>query len=198
MAQAQNTRADLQQARAKIEAQRGAVDVARAQSRPDLFAEIASDTWSIDRNPWQSRNLGLQMRLTFPLIDGGSHRAAVDRAREQVNEQAADYEALKRTISEEVARAAAELTSARKIVLNYQQAILPRTEELLRTSRSGFETGLTSFVDVLDAQRVYRQTQTELQTALFDAIRLQIVLERVLGTVPGLLPVTPETSRPRK
>lgn len=186
-----DSRPELREARARIEASHGSVDVARTKGRPDLAAEIASDIWSMDRRPLQSRNLGLQMRLTIPLVDGGAQRAGVDRARALVREQEAGLEVLRRTISVEVQRAAAELTATRQIVLNYRQSILPRAEELLRTSRAGFEAGLTPFSDVFEAQRVLRLTRTEYQTALYDALRARAALDRAVGAVPGLAPAKP-------
>jgi outer membrane protein TolC len=92
----------------------------------------------------------------------------------------------------ELERAAAALAAAREVALGYQSGILPRTEELLRSTRAGYEAGLTSFLEVLEAQRVARQTQAEYQAALFEAIRARIALDRALGVVPGL---TTETRR---
>jgi len=70
--------------------------------------------------------------------------------------------------------------------VNYEQTVLPRTEELVRATRTGYESGLTSFLEVLEAQRVARQTQAEYQAALFSAVRARIALDQAVGVVPGL------------
>jgi outer membrane protein TolC len=123
----------------------------------------------------------------------------VDRAQAGVREQEAELAARTRTLSIEVQQAAAALTAAREAALGYQTTILPRTQELLRATRAGFDTGLTSFLEVLEAQRVARLTQTEYLTALFEATRARIALDRALGAGPGLTPtpVSPERS-PRR
>lgn len=187
--QAQRQRPELVAARGRIEARRGDVAVARAQRRPELFAEVASDIWSLDRDPWNRRNLGFQARLSFPLFDRGRLRAGEERAQAGVREQEAEMAAVTRATSLEVQQAAAQLTAAREIARSYETTILPRTQELLRATRAGFDTGLTSFVEVLEAQRVARLTQTEYLTALFEATRARIALDRALGAVPGLAPV---------
>jgi cobalt-zinc-cadmium efflux system outer membrane protein len=194
--QALRSRPELAAGRGMIEARRGEVAVARTQRRPELFAELASDVWSVDRDPLNSRNIGLQARLAFPLFDRGRLRAEVDRARAGVREQEAELASTARALEIEIRRAAAELTAARSVALGYQTAILPRTQELLRATRSGFENGLTSFLEVLEAQRLARQTQTEYLNALFEATRARIALDRALGALPGLAPtpVTPERS----
>jgi outer membrane protein TolC len=188
--QARRLRPELSVARGRIEAQRGEVAIARAQRRPELFAEVASDFWSLDRDAFRSRNLGFQARLSFPLFDRGRLRSGVERAQAGVREQEAELAATTRTLTLEIERAVADLTAAREIALNYQTTILPRTQELLRATRAGFDTGLMSFLEVLEAQRVTRQTQTEYLTALFEATRALIALDRALGTIPGLTPAT--------
>ncbi len=199
LARALTCRPELAIGSALVAARRGEVDVARAQRRPVLTVELAADTWSLDRDRFRSGNLGFQARLAFPLLDRGRLRADVDGARSEVRAQEADLQVLRREIVLEVEAAAADLKAAREIALNYQLTIIPRTQDLLRSTRAGFDVGLTSFLDVLDAQRVVRQTQVEYLTALFDAVRARAALDQAVGTVPGL-PVTvamPERS-PRK
>jgi multidrug efflux system outer membrane protein len=192
VAQAQRLRPELAVVRGLLEARRGEVAVARAGRRPELFAELASDAWSLDRDPFNGRNFGVQARLSFPLFDRGRLRAGVDRAQAGVREQEAELAATSRTLGIEIQRAAAELSAAREVALNYQTAILPRTQELLAATRAGFDAGLTSFLEVLEAQRLARQTQTEYLNSLFEATRARIALDRALGVIRGLTPGTPQ------
>ncbi len=184
--QAARDRPELAALRGQVRAQEGEVAVARAQRRPELFADFATDIWSLDRDPLRTRNLGLQARLSFPLFDRGRLRAEEARARAGVREQEAELQVGVQALHREVERAAAELTAAREVALNYRDAILPRTQELLRVTQAGFAAGLSTFLDVLEAQRVVRQTQVEYQNALFDAVRARIALDRALGAAPGL------------
>jgi cobalt-zinc-cadmium efflux system outer membrane protein len=177
-------RPDLQIARARLEARRGSVEAARAQGRPFLAAEVPADIWSLDRDPFQSEDLGFQVRLSMPLFAGSVRRAEVDRARASVREGEAELETETRAAAIEIARAAAELEAARSVALTYQERILPRSQELLSASERGFEQGLSSYLEVLEAQRVARQTRSEGLVALFEAVRARIALDRALGTLP--------------
>lgn len=188
---AERSRPEVQVARGLVAARRGEVDLARAERRPELFAELAMDAWSLDREPFNSRDLGFQARLAFPLLDRGRLRAEVARARSGVAAQEAELESVRRALRVEVTAAAAELSAARAAVLAYQEQVLPRSRELLRATRAGFEAGLTSFLEVLEAQRLARQTRTEYENTLFEAVRARIALDRALGRMPGL----PEQSR---
>lgn len=195
MAQAERTRPDLAAAHARIEARRGVLDVAHAARRPDLSAEVATDFWSLDRssngNRFGSDTIGLQARLSFPLGGDGALRAGVERARAEVAAAEAARDALRRAVRVEVERLAAELAAAREVALNYEQSVLPRTRELVQATRAGYESGLSSFVEVLEAQRVARQTYAEYQAALFSAVRTGIALDQAIGVVPGLAASSP-------
>ncbi|MGV3724075.1 MAG: TolC family protein, partial [Actinomycetota bacterium] len=130
---------------------------------------------------------------------GTAYLPVVDRARAGVREQEAELAVASRAIGIEIQRAAAELSAAREIALNYQTTILPRTQELLRATRAGFDSGLTSFLEVLEAQRLSRMTQTEYLNALFEAVRARVALDQALGSAPGLAPATEIPDRsPRK
>ena len=180
-------RPEIAEAQGRIAARRGDVTVARAQGGPELFAELATDFWSVDRREsWNSRNVGIQARFSFPLVDGGAIRNNVRRAEAGVREQDAELAVITRQITMEVERAYAEARSANEVVANYQRTILPRTEDLLRATRTGFETGLSSFLEVLEVQRSARMTLAEYQSALFAAARSRIQLERATASIPGL------------
>jgi cobalt-zinc-cadmium efflux system outer membrane protein len=187
------SRPELTFIKALIEAKRGEVDIARAAGRPDLYTDVVGDIWSMDRaSSLQNRNrttgtLGFQVRLGFPLWDRGSLRADVDRAKASVQAEEAEGESLRRRLTIEVERTTAELSSARAVVLNYQQSILPQSVDLLKAVRSGFESGITSFLEVLEAQRVLRQTQVEYQNALYEATRAMVNLDKAIGVLPGTL-----------
>jgi outer membrane protein, heavy metal efflux system len=193
--QAVQQRPELAVIQGRVQARQGEVAVARSLRRPELFADFATDIWSLDRDPLQSRNLGLQARLAFPLLDRGRLRAAVDQARAGVREQEAALQAARRTLTVEVERGATELMAAREVAVNYQTTILPRSLELLGATQRGFEVGLSTFLEVLEAQRLVRQTQVEYQNALFDAVRARIALDRSVGAVPGLALSTPTNER---
>lgn len=204
IATALKTRPDVVAALALVASRRGGVEVARAQGRPLLFADLTADLWSLDRSSWDRRTssgnlplVGVQARVSFPLGRDPVQRADVERARAAVAEQEAEVEAIRRAIAIEIERAVTALTATREIAARYQSDILPKAEELVRATRTGYDSGLSTFLDVLDAQRVLRQTQVEYQTALYDAVRARATLDTSLGVIEGLAPasVTPANTK---
>lgn len=197
------TRPDIAAVVAGITARRGAVNVARAQGKPLLYAEIAADFWSVDRYSWDRRTasgnlplVGFQARLSFPLGQDRAQRAEVARAQAALLEQEAEVEAIRRTVAIEIERLAAELTAAREVATRYQRTIVPKAEELARATRGGFENGLSSFIEVLEAQRVLRQAQVESLNALYDAVRVRLTLDAALGVSPDPIPAPATKATP--
>ena len=181
-------------AQERLAARRGEVEVARSLLKPTLFAEVASDFWSLNRRPFRGNGLGIQARLSFPLGHDRTGRAEVERARASVAEGEAELEGVRRSIALEIEGAAATLSAAQKVARNYEQTLLPRTRELHNATRSGFESGLVSFLEVLEALRVLRTVQVERQNALFEALRARLALDAALGLNP--LTANPENSAP--
>lgn len=192
-------RPDVALALAEVDAQRGEVALNRSQGGPQLFADLAGDFWSLDGSSWRRRtaagNLplaGFQARLSFPLGRDPLQHTELARARADLAEREAQAETLRRAVAADVERRAGELTTALALIQRHQEEILPRSLELARATRAGFDSGISTFLEVLEAERVLRQTRTELLTALYDAVRARIDLDVALA-MPTLL--NPETSR---
>ena len=189
VAQATETRPEVQAAEQTLLSRRAQVDLARAQRRPEVTAELPFGRWSLTeafRDPIKAGDFGLQVHVRFPLFDRGTLRAEVGRARAGVAEQQALVAAARRSSVSQIQQAAALLTGAIRVTENYRTAVLPQAEEALQIARNGYTQGFTSFLEVLEAQRAYRQVQVEYLTALYDAARGQATLDRALGVVPGV------------
>jgi outer membrane protein TolC len=183
LTQALLNRAEVARARTLVEVAEAEVGIARANRRPSLYGGVSADIWSLDRNPFQSQNLGLQAFLSFPLLDRGSLRADEARTRALVSAAQREVEAVKQQVRIEVTRAAQELGPRLRVAANYRTQILPQSQELLDATRRGYEAGLSTLLDVVDAQRTARLTRTEHLNALHDALRADLELRRAAGTL---------------
>ena len=184
LARAKSQRPELAQARALLQAREGDVSLARTLSKPTLSADLATDFWSLDRqrNP---RPLGVQLRYSLPVGKNPLQQAQVQRAQAERAAQSAETATREQGVAIEVERAAATLRATRTAALSYEAEVLPRVERLLAATRKGFDDGLTSFVEVLEAQRVARTSRQEYETLLFDALRARLALDAALGENPS-------------
>lgn len=189
MALALTNRAEVRMARALLAESQAGVAIARSAGRPSLTAGIAADVWSIDRRRSRSNPVGLQVLFGLPVFDRGS--IAQEQRRTELLARAAEAEvaAAEQAVRAELARISGEFEARRQVALNYRTKVLPTVQQLVSASRLGYESGLTTLIELVDAQRAARQTRTEYLTALFQALTAEIDLRRAAGVLaPAMEP----------
>lgn len=163
-------------------------------TRPDLLARTAAERAAerIVRDSWlewipfptfsfdpsivtpsglfqPSRTWRFSISMTQPLFDGGERRAA-RRVRESALESA------KLAFTETAIRARAEVRIARDALDSLERVLatartgVEQAGEVLRITTSAFEVGATTNIEVLDAQRLSRDSETAAAIAE-DAVR---------------------------
>jgi cobalt-zinc-cadmium efflux system outer membrane protein len=173
-------RPDLISARLTRQAREAALHGARAASQPDFFVEARHSTL----DPTIGGN-SLRIGITLPLADFGRNKADASAASAAVKEQQALLDETTRTALLDVETAYRNMEQARKAVDSFQAGRLNRSKELLDMARTGYENGANSFLELLDAQQVYRTEQTDYTRALTAYNTALAALERAVG---GKLP----------
>ena len=173
-------RADLKSSLKLRESKVAALHGARVQSLPDLIVEARHSTIdpSVGGN---SIRLGIQ----FPLFDTGKNRAAVAEATAAVKEQTALSEESGRAIKLEVSTAFRNLEGAQKSVESFQNGRLQMSKELLDLAQIGYEKRANTYLELLDAQQLYRTEQTDYARALYAYSLAKVALQHAVG---GTLP----------
>jgi outer membrane protein, heavy metal efflux system len=174
------TRPDLLAVRATRSSLAAATQTARAESRPDLFIEgrRASIEPSVE-------GASIRAGITLSPFDLGKKRADVAAARSAVAEQDARIAEAERTARLDVETASRNLEAARKAVESFESGRLARGKELLDMAQTGYEKGASTYLEVLDAQNVYRNEQADYARALASYNIALATLERAAG---GKLP----------
>lgn len=102
---------------------------------------------------------------------GSRHRAEAERLRAQ-NE-----------ISQAITQHVQDVRTATEQLQVFETGLLKQAEQTLRVARISFKQGIASLLDLLDSQRVYRQTLLEYVQARAD---LSIALARLERAVGGI------------
>ena len=173
-------RPDLQSALQTLANREALLHGARASSQPDLFVEARHG--NID--PTQGGN-SLRAGLLFPLYDFGRNRADAASAKAAVSEQEAVISESRRVALLEVETAYRNLQQARLTVEGFRAGRLDNSRELLNMAQIGYNQGATTYLELLDAQQVYRTEQTDYTRALADYNIALAALQRAVG---GQLP----------
>ena len=129
--------------------------LARAQRWEDWTVGVGLEQGRlvIDGGPPQatSRALGISLSIPLPLLNKNQGRIA--EAAAAGNQADARIEALKLSISNEVASAYAEAQRLQQAVSAYQGSMLALSARNVRLAQQGYNQGLISIVEVVQAQR---------------------------------------------
>ena len=177
------TRADLLAARALQQARVANVQAARALQRPDAFVEARRA--AIVPYSGAPNGQSLRVGLVIPLFDFGRNRAAADEARAAAREQQAILDQTTRAARLDVATTYERFVAAQSAVQSFDAGRLAQSRELLDMAQIGYQHGANSYLELLDAQTVYRNEQADYARALAAWNTARADLERAVG---GKLP----------
>jgi NodT family efflux transporter outer membrane factor (OMF) lipoprotein len=176
-------RADIQSAEARLHAATARVGVATA----DLFPHITFDaSFGIQAETfpglvsWASRFFNIGPSLQLPIFDGGKLRATVQLQNVQEKEAAVDY-------ARTVLGAVHEVENA-LVAYNTEQSrrdslegTLIQNRNVLDLARQRYKSGVTTFLDVLDAERTLQQTELSLADSTAAVSTDLVALYKALG-----------------
>ena len=177
------SRPDLRFALLNADRARADQALARAQRWEDWTVGVGLEQGRlvIDGGPPQgtSRALGLSLSIPLPLLNKNQGRIAEAAA---AGEQAyARIEALKLSIENEVASAYTEAERLWQVISEYQRSMLPVSERNVRLAQQGYNQGLVSIVEVVQAQR----QQGELNSAYLNTLDQYLQALSRLHTAAG-------------
>lgn len=180
------TRPDLRLARLNEEVAQAGLRLARAQAAPDVtpFTKFSYGRSVFDDTPVgvlrdRDKLLTFGVAVGIPVFNrnqGGKAEAAA--AITQAERRRAFLEAVVRS---EVQSAFARYDAARAAVSTFEQGVIPRSTENIRTIRAAYQIGAFSITDLLVEQRRLVDAQREFTEALAERYRALADLQAALG-----------------
>lgn len=172
-----------------------AISISRSESRPDisLSAGYQMQAQENDRRfrslGWGdfSRSLNTQIIFRIPIFDGRQTAARVDQA--EANYELALYSEsrLKKQIEVDVAEAFLNVQEARERIAAEQEAV-DLAERGLAIAQVQYENGMSTQLEVIDAQLVVTQAQTNHVTAQHDYAVAVVTLQSAQGVLKTPVP----------
>ena len=158
------------------------VAVTRRQKYPDISAGIEARNFSGDGSFRQGMFI---LRMNFPWANAGKIRAAVRRDEARLAATQFELADMQTGVREEVHQLTVKTDAARREALLYRDQIIPRTESALETIRTGWQTGQSTFREVLDTHRMLLDARQMFVRAV--AEQYQMLAELVLCCGAGNL-----------
>ena len=184
-------RPDLRSLRWAIEAGKARVEAARVTNAPTL----ALQNQTVNRNA-TGFSPGTQnttaVVLTIPLYDGGSARLKAEQGREVVQQLTKDLEQAERQVTLEIEETYFQLQDAWRAIEVTESAV-KQAEEALRVALLRYRNGISTNVELLDAQAARSQARFALAQKRAAYLQAKWTWWRVTSSeYPVEVPLSPE------
>ncbi|NCC96143.1 MAG: hypothetical protein EOM02_04810, partial [Synergistales bacterium] len=133
------------------------------------------DATGIDDDDWK-----VALEVDIPLLDRNETKGKIIQQKAIYRQQELELERLKEAIISDVAQAWLDLETAKETVSS-TSLDLELASESLRLSQVGYKEGVSSQIDVLDAQASYTKVRKEHAAALSDYAVKVATLKRIEG-----------------
>ena len=176
-----SNRQEIQSAYEMEKRQEALLHEAKAQSQPDLFWEARHS--NID--PGLSSGDSFRVGLLIPIFDFGTIKQDARAKEADVKAQREVLKETQRSVELEVETAYSNLLQAQKDVQSFENGRLDQARKLLDMAQTGYESGANSYLELLDAQQVYRSEEMNYTHALATYCVTKVALQKAVG---GKLP----------
>ena len=176
-------RPDVQLMQARFAQAAADVGVAQADFYPsiELMANIQIGSTAINSNPATSILIGsLAALLNQVVYDGGARDARLNAAVARAEGALAEYEQVLRVVTQEVENSLTAIDSSASRQTALGKAVIS-SKRSFEQADALYQLGLVSFLDVVDAQRVYANAEQALATEQTNYATLIAGLFRALG-----------------
>lgn len=170
------TNPELQRTRAE----RQQLDRQLSEEKALRFPKIALRADQEQDPDWRSKRVGLAMNV--PLWDWRSGRIGEAAAKLSQTDNQLAFQEFSLLQSLESAYQQYGIANAQVVAL--EGAIVSQAANALRIAELAYKAGEKSFLEVMDAQRVYRIARNELITAQFELASAWTEIERLRATTP--------------
>jgi cobalt-zinc-cadmium efflux system outer membrane protein len=175
--QLQETSPDLARARAEMVRAQHQLDLERRQRWPNLALKA-----SVDEDP-DVRSSKFGLVVSVPLWDRRS--GPVGEAAAQLTRARYELEAQEFSLGQQLEVAVQQYEIAGAQVSALESGIVRQAESALKIAEAAYRFGERGFLEVLDAQRVYRAARAELIAARYELAAAWVEIERLRAIPEG-------------
>lgn len=183
--EALKTRPEIRQYAAQEKADKQAIEIAKADNRPNIYASwdyySRSHTSATTSKNWNDYNV-LGITFTWPIFDGWATKAKVEQAIIDLKETQLTKEKTIRDIALELGGAYLDLKNAIAKIKATESEARVYSDNLVSTKQK-YQQGITSFLDVSDANLKYDVSIFNKQQAIYDYIIAKSSFDKATGGI---------------
>jgi len=159
----------------------------RSLARKDYFPDltIGANYIVVDEGPLDVKDNGkdaynFMFSINIPIWQS-KLSSQVESASQMINSRKSQYEGILNRTLFEVKDYYFKIQTARETYALYNDVLIPQAEQSLKSAEAGYTTGIASFLDLLDAERVLLQIHYGYWKAYTDYLKHIADMERAVG-----------------
>lgn len=176
MAMAMESRAELQQLQARIDAAESRRDLAQRERYPDFrLAAVYGQRQN------RSDLASLQFSMSLPLYAKRKQRQLVDHRDAELIAARAELRDLRVRVATQVTQALARYDRARDEMALYEDGIIPQAKQTVDSMLAGYQVNKVNFMQLVRAQAVWHTSQKQFWLAFAKANQALAQMELAVG-----------------
>ena len=179
---AMKDRADYKKIQHTLKQRELEIKVAARSNSPTITGSVGSDLSKRDGSK-ATRDYSAAVSVNIPIEDGGLTAAKVAQARAQLEQDKAEEESLRNTITHDVKSAAFSLSNAIERAKSSEKSV-QYAEENLELAQGRYEVGVGDALEVSDAVQALATSRYTLYQAIYDAQTARTDLDLAMGHLP--------------
>jgi outer membrane protein TolC len=173
-------RPEVAQREAAVRAREAEVGLKKLEGRPAFEAMASYNSMWMDGQHRLMVGVGVNLPVWRKRVRAGVAEAEARLAQARSERTAAEDE-----VRSGLRQAYDRLQELRRSLDLYESRLLPATRDQVRAALAAFETGQTSFLSVIEAERNQRTAEMDFAEVLRDHARARAELDRAAGRLPG-------------
>jgi outer membrane protein TolC len=177
-----NARPELKAAQLSIQRNEHAYRLAERQYYPDVTVEVQRF-----QNFHATDGFGavVSIKMPFAFWVKPKYGAAAQEAVAAIAAARAEQRTLENVTRFQILDLLAKVRASWEVAMLYRTTLLPQAEQAVEAALAGYRTGKTAFLDLIEANRAWRQLRLDYYQALVEREQHLAELERVIGVDLG-------------
>jgi outer membrane protein TolC len=161
-----------------VQAREAGIKVAKLESAPDFEFRIEARQFN-GQGGIQEYDTGVF--INFPWLWRGKYKAMVNEAEADLDMSRAEFESELNMTMFDVKELHTNADTAMRLMGLYEKTVLPQARQLVEASRAGYETGGSTFLELVDAQKALLDAELAYERARAAYGRNYAKLDTIIG-----------------
>ncbi|RPI14672.1 MAG: TolC family protein [Ignavibacteriae bacterium] len=172
-------RADLQSIYHRVLMSKTDLEMAKKSRYPDFNVKVGYKILPME----ETNAFSFMVGVNIPIAPwtSGKYDYAIQRSTLGIKAANLEYETKRNEIRNQIDTTLNRLIANKNTVKYYKDVVIPQSENSLKSTQYSYESGMTTFIDILEAYRMYTESKLMFYESVNMYLKMISDLERVTG-----------------